>query len=331
VLALWQAATGVEAKESTPLDNEVLYWAKQAYSLQAGKVKPTNSSDGFTGLVTASGLEAAAAYRLGKTADAIALLKGEVAKALKKSVAQVEALAAPHIAGVYTKGTGPDVSPNGYGKRRFLRLGYNREDIRTIFHSDVCVMHNTMKSSSLTFLQTALSKNGALLSKASMAYAGMPYVDASQSAEIGGMSVSADVSVNGSAGLFCCIRSAQKVAPGYAAFDPALLLRTDVYIIQPDGDGFGDMSLPRALEIETIAKVTARGLSTSSISAGSPNQVWVQGDIDLREYLYYYGCGSESVRQQAIALCKMYGFTSFANGRKPEDVFVSDSTTGGIK
>ncbi len=327
VLALFEKATGIGMKTATKLDNEVHFWAKQAYALQPNYVSPDEKGQGAaTGGELAAGL---LLYSQGKDVAARDQLRAFVAARLKVSPAEAEEMAAKseYMQGQHTDV--PGAPEGGAGRRRFMRLGYDRLDLFKSFGQNAAIAHNTgvpMK----TFVQRSAPKNGALIAKADFAtYVGPWQGDTSQAAA---GSSSSDFSMGGASNLFLSLRSVTSVKQGHLYFDISLLLRVDTYVVEPHGDGFGDFMRPRALSIEAIRKAVGNKgeKNTEHVGYSESAQIVARHEIDLQEWLYYAGCSDAAEREACISLCKQNGLTSFFGGRTPEQVFVIHGPTAGV-
>lgn len=326
VLALFEKATGIGMQTASKLDNEVLFWSKQAYALTPGYVQPDHKGSGLTASPELQ--QANALYLAGKDEQARDILVAYVAKELGTTPEKVQAMAAKSefMQGQYSEV--PGAPEGGAGRRRFMRLGYTRTDLFKKFGQDAAIAHN-VKVPTKTFLQRALAKNGALVAKSEFAlYVGPWQGDTSQAAA--GSSAS-DFAVGGATNLFLGLRSTSKVYGRHIYFDIALMLRTDTYVVAPGGDGFGDFTRVRALSLEAIkTAVGTKGNSTGAVSDGETSQLVARHEVDLQEWLYYAGCEDATERDACIQLCKQYGVTSFFGGRSPEEVFVVAGSTPGI-
>lgn len=300
LLKAFEAATGIDMKVPSDADEEFLFLSKQAFVLQ-GEVHPTAGGEG---VVDPDYKTAVDTYRAGDVANGVGLLRTFVATKLKTTSEKLVKMTGYNADPKYTRGA---------GFYRHTRLGWTREKLVEYLGENVYFAHHITQGSVLSLLQTVLPKNGALIANGIRQYYGIP---------ISGASPDSDFVKGGSANIFLGMR---RGAPGnlstnHLYFDISLGLRTDVYVVG-SGDAFGADTATRFLTPESW-KAHKLNTRTSSVGVSESYQFNAKHEIDLREYLAVAVFGSETDRKKAIEMCKAIGWTTFANGRKVEDVMV---------
>ena len=308
LLKLFEDATGLTMKAATPKDKEIHFWVKQAYVLQgtSGVVNPASSGQTLgVGIQDADFGSALEKYKKGKDDEALADLKEMVASKLKKPLSELEKQAAKMIDGKY--------ADDGSGYAHIERLGWTKKSLADYLGKNFRVVHrlgmgvsqflSTLKDAPVLYAQNMRSYHG--------------YVHVSHDPKYGG-SPECDVNAGGTQGCFACFRSGKIGQSDVLYFDQSLLLRVDIMAIE-GGDTYGNVTYPRAVRPEAWK---GHG-GTGSVGLSSPFQVNIRHGVDLPTYLWEAACGSSSERDKCIKICKEKGWTSFAGGRTPEQVFTA--------
>jgi 8-oxo-dGTP pyrophosphatase MutT (NUDIX family) len=306
IMRLFEEATKIEMKPSTKDDREAFYWMKQAHLLQTGgKVKPAKGEIADT-TVEPETQAAQMTYRDGDSASAAEQAREFVAKKLGVSVAELEGLPGYEPEGVFN---------GGAGRRKQVRIGWDRKKLVATLGSGVTVCHNASAGKQVTVLDLLqkMKKTGPIL----LANEERPYGGVKPGSGSG--SASADFSHGGSQGIFTCLRSKKITAPHHLCFDISLALRTDCYFVGT-GDTYGDyVSQTKIMSPEAWAGMNTGATGTSAIGTSTPAQFNVRYDIDLREYLVKANCGGK--RDACLAIVKEMGWV-FKQG-SPEEIFVA--------
>jgi hypothetical protein len=304
---LFQDATGIEMMPATKKDTEALYWAKQVYVLQGkgGSIKPGEHG---VGVVDPAFKKAMAAYQSGDTEKAVEDFKKITAAKMGTTVAALEKSDTYAPEGQYTRGA---------GWHRHTRMGWTRESLKKLFKmgsSQIFPCHGLINNTAESFAKVALL-NGAVISTNAKPYYGVP---------INGGSPSADVQRGGSQGVFGVFRKGFEAGSNVLYLDWSILLRTDLYVVGT-GDSYGDVDTPRFTDPEVWREWCGSHSSalTDHIGCSSHYQINYRHEIDLREYLYVLTFKDQ---KSADAMKKLYaqaGWTTFAQGRTLDQVFVT--------
>ncbi len=320
ILRLFEVATKIQMKPATQEDREAMYWMRQAHILQTegsviigsgsdekvvtgpGMAKPKSGTADTT--LSAEDKAIRETYRSGDSAAAAAAARKLVAERLGVPEDELESL----------PGYEPDgILNNGAGRRKQVRLGWDRARLQKVLGSDVCIVHKS--GTSLDQLFTRMSQSGpVLLANEERVYGGVTPGAGSKSAP-------QDFGSGGSQGVFTCFRSLKKTTTsGYLCFDISLALRTDAYFVGT-GDTYGNIEdYPKVMGPDVWAQLPHRGNTGDHVASGSHYQFNVRYDIDLREYLVKAICSSQTMRKAIIDLCNKQGWV-FKWG-SPEDIFV---------
>jgi 8-oxo-dGTP pyrophosphatase MutT (NUDIX family) len=303
---LFQTASGIQMQPATKKDNEVLFWSRQAYVNQ-GKGHISPKSDG-TGIVSPPYQAAMSLYTNGEDDEALKALQKITASNLGMTVAEAKKAAKPLIDGRFEE--------DGVGFMRHERLGWTREKLTKLFGKNWYVAHH-LNAAMPSFIQ-ALGDIPVLMAHNVRAFSGAPST---------GASVHADYDSGGTQGIFMGFRKGSTGQSQMLYFDPALMLRTDLIVVNM-GDGYGKVTHPRFTTPERWAKDTIKSHNSSTYSghlgASSSYQVTARHGVNLLDYLHTAVCGTNTnERDSVIALCKERGWTKFGPlKRPPEKVFV---------
>ena len=303
---MFEIVSTVKMPPATKEDQEVLYWSRQAYLLQAtpeGALKPNPDGTGVKNVQYKAALDA---YGSGDSSTALKTLKKFVAKRVGMSVKEVEKIAdAPTT---YDSG--------GAGRTRSLRIGWTRDRMIKELPADVFPVHKLTQVSSHDdlgdYFLEKLGKSGMLIAAAARPFHG---------ADKGGASSSTDFSSGGAHNVFGVFRKFKQAGSVIIYLDPSVLLRTDV-IVTGGSDNFGDIVAPRYTRPEAWASWCKNhsGALTSGVGAGSSYQITFRNDIDLRTYMYGLACGNKTNVASVKKAFAQLGWTSFAQGRTVDQV-----------
>jgi 8-oxo-dGTP pyrophosphatase MutT (NUDIX family) len=300
LMKMFERATTAKMRPAMKIDREFAYWMNQAALLQ-GKGTVTPHSTYHTAVTDPILVVAETAYKAGNDEDALSSVKAFVAQNLKVKVGDLEKLENYTLEPHYTRGA---------GFNRTLRVDITSKDLDEKLPKNVYPAHRLLSYSAILPGLKDMSKNGALMSNNVKPFYGVPFGKS-------GASAPADLSYGGSQGLFGVLSPLKKGGHGTLYFDRTILLRTDVYFVGT-GDTFGRDGVERIFSLDRWANLVFSG----SISSGSHPQLNYRHDIDLREYLYLAYCTTSELAE-VKAFCKALGWTSFAQGRTIDQVFVS--------
>jgi hypothetical protein len=311
LMRLFEGATGVKSRPATKKDRQVHYWVKQAYLLQGnGKVHPKpqgNAPDSGVGLSDPEFTAAVMAYRNGDDDDALASLKQYVSDKLDLPVSELEKMSKGKIDGVFSK--------DGAGFQYVERIGWDRAKLIKLLGANYRICHHLTKSpysSSMYAFLEVLGDYPALIAQNQRRFNG--------AGNTGGSPLG-DLKVGGTQGVFACFRRGKTNQRCMLYFDTSLMLRSDVMAI-PGTDSWGNVWKTRATTPE-VWKNEADSNPKHSVDCGSDWQVNVRHAIDFRTYLWEAVCYSKSDMEACIKHCHKMGWTEFARGRKPEQVFTN--------
>lgn len=327
LLKAFEDATGIAMKAATEDDREVLYLSKQAFLLQpTGSGSTISPSSHGEGAVDAPYVAAMQKYATGDVEGAKQSLKEYVA----------ERLTDVGVAGTKKTFTPDDLdSLPGYGQFEYTqpeegeevgfsragRLGWTRASLMKFLGATdtlsgmVFVAHKVTQESVSAFIDKVTKSNGCVMANAIRPYYGVP---------ITGISKELDAQQGGSVGVYGGFRKGVVKGSGVLHFDISLLLRSDVYVIG-SGDSFGNVAAARFVTPQAWKDQGLHKKKAGSPSASEHHQVLARHEIDLRQYLYYVKCSSasEAAKCRELVAERWGQNATFANGRTPEEVFVS--------
>ena len=310
LLKMVEVVTGVNTKPSTPNDAKIAFLAANLNTMQGstkGVFTPTTDAHSVNDPILESGL---AAYYAGDDKKALQLLRNGVAAKMGIDAEDVDKLSSE---GTHTR----DDEDGGW--ERPLRIGTSRADVIKIIGKGVYPAHGIMQQSMVEFFE-AIGANGLLAANAEKSFVAAPISGNT------GASVSADIASGGSVGAFGCFRKIKST--GILYFDPSLLLRLDVYMIGSGGatslsDGFGNWNYTHVKSLEGMAEWIKANNLNGTIGASSAGQIIYNRGVKITQYLHTCKVGNESQRKQLIMLCEDRGWNKFAQGRTPEQVFIT--------
>lgn len=311
LLKLAEYALGIEMKPAKKIDQQISFLAANANALQkGGKFTPTTHHHS---VVESKLQDALNKYYAGNSEEALEDLKKIVASKLKIGKAEIENYLESGKLRMYDDTEG--------GWERPVRLGETRESIIAALGKDVYPAHRIMCGTMGSFIAD-VGANGAVIAQNEKYFRGAPV------GKTVGESPSSDVSHGGSQGVFGVFRRLKKAGTPVLYFDPSLLLRLDVYMVGNKGytsmsDAYGEVEAHHIKSVSGMAEWVKSNHShlSAGISPGSPGQINYRHEVKLTEYLYLAHCSSKAERDKCIEICNQRGWTKFAQGRSPEQVF----------
>jgi 8-oxo-dGTP pyrophosphatase MutT (NUDIX family) len=299
ILRVFEKATDVRMNPASPEDREYLFLRKQMYITTPERISVSAEA------VPKLGAQVDAAvglFQQGSKEDALVKLRSALANRLGVTVKELLADPRYNAAPSYTRGA---------GYFRTLRMDYTAKSIRDLLGPDVYIAHACTGGGTLNIFQKSIPHNGALLANQIRPFTGIPMT---------GVSLGADLASGGATGVFMGMRKLGKKHASHLYFHIDLVLRADVYVVGP-GDAYGKWTEARYSDPK---KWVDAGLNqkTESVGASSHWQFVARHDVDFREYLAFAVFSSETERQDAIALCKQHGISTFA-GKPLEQVLVT--------